>query len=272
MAAAESDLLERPEDFFPGVGVRPWSPGSARRRRDPSARRARVRDGDVPGHSPAHLAFASDGVIFSGDVLFEVGRPHQPSGADWDGSSARSGRSSSGSPRRSSPTPDTAADDARRRSPRIRFSATSAEQRAPSVSRRRGARRTSHPPSGQPGSESSTSARISSRATATAASRPRSSRTPALRAHGGRRLRRRPEGDVHVQRPGGEVADPPPGGRRADLPGVPRARDAPEPQPVKLYAVASMYRYAAPSGAGTASTGSSSVEAIGSRTLPSTPS
>ena len=43
----------------------------------------------VPGHSPAHLAFASDGVIFSGDVLFagSVGRTDLP-GADWDGSSA----------------------------------------------------------------------------------------------------------------------------------------------------------------------------------------
>ena len=39
-----------------------------------------------------------------------------------------------------------------------------------------------------------------------------------------------------------------------------------EPQPVKLYAVASMYRYAAPQRGSTASTGSSSVEAIGSRT------
>ena len=44
------------------------------------------------------------------------------------------------------------------------------------------------------------------------------------------------------------------------------------PQPVKLYAVASMYRYAAPQRGGTASTGSFWVEAIGSATLPSTPS
>ena len=39
----------------------------------------------VPGHSPAHLAYATDGCLFSGDVLFagSVGRTDLP-GADWD--------------------------------------------------------------------------------------------------------------------------------------------------------------------------------------------
>jgi len=39
----------------------------------------------VPGHSPGHLAFYSDGCLFSGDVLFagSVGRTDLP-GADWD--------------------------------------------------------------------------------------------------------------------------------------------------------------------------------------------
>ena len=39
----------------------------------------------VPGHSPAHLAYYSDGCLFSGDVLFagSVGRVDLP-GADWD--------------------------------------------------------------------------------------------------------------------------------------------------------------------------------------------
>jgi glyoxylase-like metal-dependent hydrolase (beta-lactamase superfamily II) len=38
----------------------------------------------VPGHSPAHLAFYSDGHLFSGDVLFagSVGRTDLP-GGDW---------------------------------------------------------------------------------------------------------------------------------------------------------------------------------------------
>ena len=39
----------------------------------------------VPGHSPAHLAYAADGCLFSGDVLFAggVGRVDIP-GGDWD--------------------------------------------------------------------------------------------------------------------------------------------------------------------------------------------
>jgi len=39
----------------------------------------------VPGHSPAHLAYATDGAVFSGDVLFagSVGRTDLP-GADWE--------------------------------------------------------------------------------------------------------------------------------------------------------------------------------------------
>ena len=39
----------------------------------------------VPGHSPGHLAYAVDGVLLSGDVLFagSVGRTDFP-GADWD--------------------------------------------------------------------------------------------------------------------------------------------------------------------------------------------
>lgn len=39
----------------------------------------------VPGHSPAHLAYAIDGAVLSGDVLFagSVGRTDIP-GADWE--------------------------------------------------------------------------------------------------------------------------------------------------------------------------------------------
>jgi glyoxylase-like metal-dependent hydrolase (beta-lactamase superfamily II) len=39
----------------------------------------------VPGHSPAHLAYHADGCLFSGDVLFasSVGRTDLP-GGDWD--------------------------------------------------------------------------------------------------------------------------------------------------------------------------------------------
>ena len=40
---------------------------------------------NVPGHSPAHLAYHAEGCLFSGDVLFarSVGRTDLP-GADWD--------------------------------------------------------------------------------------------------------------------------------------------------------------------------------------------
>jgi hydroxyacylglutathione hydrolase len=40
---------------------------------------------NVPGHSPAHLAYAAEDCLFSGDVLFagSVGRVDIP-GADWD--------------------------------------------------------------------------------------------------------------------------------------------------------------------------------------------
>jgi glyoxylase-like metal-dependent hydrolase (beta-lactamase superfamily II) len=39
----------------------------------------------VPGHSPAHLAYHADGCLFSGDVLFagSVGRTDLP-GSDWE--------------------------------------------------------------------------------------------------------------------------------------------------------------------------------------------
>ena len=39
----------------------------------------------IPGHSPAHIAYYTDGHLFSGDLLFagSVGRVDIP-GADWD--------------------------------------------------------------------------------------------------------------------------------------------------------------------------------------------
>ena len=86
MAEAERTLLERPERFTPaGVAIRPYTPDVL------------LQGGEtlelagisfevlaVPGHSPAHLAYHSDGHLFSGDVLFQgsVGRTDLP-GADW---------------------------------------------------------------------------------------------------------------------------------------------------------------------------------------------
>jgi hydroxyacylglutathione hydrolase len=86
MPEAEAAVLENPEAFFPGHEIRPYSPD------------VRLADGDtidaagltfrtvaVPGHSPGHVAFATDGALFSGDVLFAggVGRTDLPF-ADWD--------------------------------------------------------------------------------------------------------------------------------------------------------------------------------------------
>lgn len=84
----EADVLERPEEVYGPIGIHL------------RGRRADVRlQGDetldvagihfetmpVPGHSPAHLAFAAEGAVFSGDVLFagSVGRVDLP-GGDWD--------------------------------------------------------------------------------------------------------------------------------------------------------------------------------------------
>jgi len=83
---AELRVLEDPTPFTPaGLTVRPWTPEI-------------LLDGDeilelagmtlevipVPGHSPGHLAFAVEGALLSGDVLFagSVGRTDLP-GADW---------------------------------------------------------------------------------------------------------------------------------------------------------------------------------------------
>ncbi len=86
MPESEAAVLENPQAFFPGQEIRPYSPD------------VRLEDGEtidaagltfetvsVPGHSPGHVAFATDGVLFSGDVLFagSVGRTDLPF-ADWD--------------------------------------------------------------------------------------------------------------------------------------------------------------------------------------------
>jgi hydroxyacylglutathione hydrolase len=86
MPESEAAVLENPQAFYPGQPIRPYSPD------------VRLEDGDtieaaglafetltVPGHSPGHVAFATDGVVFSGDVLFagSVGRTDLPF-ADWD--------------------------------------------------------------------------------------------------------------------------------------------------------------------------------------------
>jgi glyoxylase-like metal-dependent hydrolase (beta-lactamase superfamily II) len=84
--AAERALLEDPQAFTPpGIAIRPWTPdilldgGEAL---DLAGLHVDVLS--VPGHSPGHLAYAVDGVLLSGDVLFagSVGRTDFP-GGDW---------------------------------------------------------------------------------------------------------------------------------------------------------------------------------------------
>jgi glyoxylase-like metal-dependent hydrolase (beta-lactamase superfamily II) len=87
MARAERALLERLDSISPAeLGLRAHSPDV-------------LLDGGetlqvggiafevvlIPGHSPAHLAYAADGCLFSGDLLFAggVGRTDLP-GGDWD--------------------------------------------------------------------------------------------------------------------------------------------------------------------------------------------
>src|SRR6185436_13847555 len=87
MAEGERMLLEDPAGFTPpGVTLRPYTPDVL------------LAGGEtvelagiafevlaVPGHSPAHLAFHTDGCLFAGDVLFQggVGRTDLL-GGDWD--------------------------------------------------------------------------------------------------------------------------------------------------------------------------------------------
>lgn len=85
---AEAAVIERPGDYYRGVGV-------ALRGRAPDVL---LQGGEtveagglafqvvhVPGHSPGHLAYGVDGCLFSGDVLFagSVGRTDLPFG-DWE--------------------------------------------------------------------------------------------------------------------------------------------------------------------------------------------
>ena len=88
----------------------------------------------------------------------------------------------------------------------------------------------------------------------------------ALRAHVGRGLGRRAQGDVHVRGPGRPLAHAAARGHRADRPRLRRARAAPGAAAGQAYTIATdvPLRRAADAAA-TASTGSSSLEAIGSR-------
>jgi hydroxyacylglutathione hydrolase len=87
MAEAERTLLERLAELAPpGVELRSATP-DVLLAGDETLDLAGIEFETltVPGHSPGHLAYAADGALFSGDVLFagSVGRADLP-GADWD--------------------------------------------------------------------------------------------------------------------------------------------------------------------------------------------
>ena len=87
MADDERLLLEDVNSFTPpGVELQPYSPDIPLQG-DEVLELAGMSFETlrVPGHSPAHLAYHTEGAVFSGDLLFagSVGRTDLP-GADWD--------------------------------------------------------------------------------------------------------------------------------------------------------------------------------------------
>lgn len=86
MPEGERVLLERAAEFTPpGISIEPWHVDVGLAGGETIERCGLAFDVlSVPGHSPAHVAYAIDDVLLSGDVLFEgsVGRTDLP-GGDW---------------------------------------------------------------------------------------------------------------------------------------------------------------------------------------------
>ena len=88
MPAAERETLERPSEvLLPGseTAIRPHVPEVALRGDELfELAGIELQTLPVPGHTAGHLAFAAEGCLFSGDVLFagSVGRHDRP-GACW---------------------------------------------------------------------------------------------------------------------------------------------------------------------------------------------
>ena len=86
MPALEAVVLARPDDFYPGMAVRPYEGDVLLEGgEDLDVAGIGFRTISVPGHSPGHLAYYADGALFSGDVLFanSVGRTDLPF-TDWE--------------------------------------------------------------------------------------------------------------------------------------------------------------------------------------------
>ena len=86
VSAAEAPVLAAPDQFYPGIAIRPWE-AEVKLAGDETLELAGItfETSSVPGHSPGHVAFHADGALFSGDVLFagSVGRTDLPF-SDWD--------------------------------------------------------------------------------------------------------------------------------------------------------------------------------------------
>lgn len=87
MPAGEREKLESPSGLTPiGVPLKPYQPDHLLEGGETiQAAGIEFEVLSVPGHSPGHIAFAADGSLFSGDVLFagSVGRTDLP-GSDWE--------------------------------------------------------------------------------------------------------------------------------------------------------------------------------------------
>src|SRR5919199_154550 len=88
MSREEAPVMAAPDEYYAalGVHVRPYEPDVLLDGDEtPELAGLELQTVLVPGHSPAHLAFATGGCLFSGDVLFQgsVGRTDLP-GGDWD--------------------------------------------------------------------------------------------------------------------------------------------------------------------------------------------
>jgi glyoxylase-like metal-dependent hydrolase (beta-lactamase superfamily II) len=83
----ELDVFRRPNDFFPGISIRPYDGEATLLAGGETVEAAGISFQvlHVPGHSPGHVSYYADGCLFSGDVLFagSVGRTDLPFG-DWE--------------------------------------------------------------------------------------------------------------------------------------------------------------------------------------------
>lgn len=87
MAEDERTLLEDINSFVPaGMRLRPYMPDVLLQGDETLGLAGMTFETlRIPGHSPAHLAFHTDGCLFSGDLVFagSVGRTDLP-GGDWE--------------------------------------------------------------------------------------------------------------------------------------------------------------------------------------------